>query len=185
MFSNCRFLMILALFALAWPTLASAEEAEPHPMAFMFGEWVGDASGQSREGHFKVTQTERVGPLLNGDIVAIEGRGYADTGETLFNAFAVVSSTGVDGAWEMRSYANGRAGTFPFELTDTGYIWSLPAGPNARMVYTSTFDGDIWQQIGEYTPDTGPKRQTFEMTLTRISDTDWPMRGPVLPAMVK
>ncbi|MEL7109226.1 MAG: DUF1579 domain-containing protein [Pseudomonadota bacterium] len=168
-------------FALCLPLAASAESVDQHPLAFMFGEWVGPASGYSQAGPFELTQTERVGPMLDGDVVVIEGRGYSETGETTFNAFAIVSKTGADGSWEMRSYTNGRAGTFPFELTETGYTWSVPAGPNARMIYTASFEGDTWSQIGEYTPTEGPVRQTFEMTLTRTADTEWPSGKPVSP----
>ncbi len=160
---------------------AAAEDDADHPLAFMFGEWVGPASGTSQAGPFSLTQTERVGPMLDGGVVVIEGRGYDDDGNTVFNALGVVSPTAPEGGWEMRSYANGRSGTFPFEITDTGYVWSLPAGPGARMVYSATFDGDTWHQTGAYTPAEGPARQTFEMTLTRIGESDWPAANPVSP----
>lgn len=168
----------LSISAIAF---AETEGEEVHPLSFMFGEWVGEASGYAQSGPFEVTQTERVGPILDGDAVVIEGRGYSDTGATMFNAFAVVSKTAPDGSWEMRSYAQGRAGTFPFELTETGYVWSVPAGPNARMIYTATIDGDTWQQIGEYTPIEGEPRQTFQMSLMRTKTTEWPAGDPVLP----
>ena len=173
---GCSF--VLGLIA---STSAHADQRQTHPLSFMFGEWVGPASGFSQAGPFSLTQTERVGPSLDGDIVVIEGRGYSEDNETVFNAFAIISQTAPNGGWEMRSYANGRAGTFPFELTESGYVWSTPAGPNARMVYTATFDGDAWHQIGRYTPSEGPARQTFEMTLTRTGDTDWPAGAPVSP----
>lgn len=176
-------LVSAATLAMCLPISMVAEETDEHPLAFMFGEWVGPASGYSPEGPFALTQTERVGPMLNGDAVVIEGRGYSDTGETVFNAFAIVSQTGPDGGWEMRSYTQGRAGTFPFELTETGYIWSVPAGPNARMIYTATFEGDRWSQIGEYTPSEGPVRQTFKMDLMRTAETDWPAGNPVSPQL--
>ena len=189
--SSLKCMGILAALSFTFPLSMQAEEAQSempqtaeamaHPLAFMFGEWVGPASGYSQAGPFALTQTERVGPTLGGDIVVIEGRGYSDENETVFNAFAIVSQTAPDGGWEMRSYTNGRAGTFPFALTETGYTWSTPAGPNARMVYTATFEGDTWRQIGEYTPEQGPARQTFEMTLTRTAETDWPAGAPVAP----
>ena len=180
--SISRLCAVLSL-ALGLPMIAVADERPEHPLAFMFGQWVGPATGQSQAGSFLITQTERVGPMLEGDIVVIEGRGYSDQEETMFNAFAVVSKTGKDGGWEMRSYAQGRAGTFPFTITDTGYVWSLPAGPNARMVYTATIEGDTWHQIGEYTPDAGAPRQVFEMSLTRTADTDWPRASAVSPQL--
>ena len=45
--------------------------------AFMRGEWVGEAAGSSPDGTpYSVTQTERIGPLLGGDVLLVEGRGY-------------------------------------------------------------------------------------------------------------
>ncbi|MEL7541322.1 MAG: DUF1579 domain-containing protein [Pseudomonadota bacterium] len=178
-------MLIAATFVVTGTTFADTGNDHAHPLSFMFGEWVGEASGYTQSGPFAITQTERVGPMLDGDAVVIEGRGYAETGETMFNAFAVVSQTAAEGGWEMRSYAQGRAGTFPFELTDTGYVWSVPAGPNASMVYTAIFNDDVWQQIGEYTPMDGEPRQTFQMTLTRTSQTDWPASNPVSPTLAE
>ena len=151
-----------------------------HPLSFMFGEWVGEASGVSADRTpYTITQTERVGPMLEGDVVVIEGRGYSETGETAFNAFAMVSPTGADGAWEMRSYTSGRAGTFPFEPKENGFVWSTPAGPNARMRYTATFADETWSQIGEYVVEGSKPRQVFEMNLVRTGQTTWPHGGAV------
>lgn len=171
----------IALIMLNLPLLAAAETPSPHPLAFMFGEWVGPASGYTQDGQFSITQTERVGPILDGNVVMIEGRGYTDANETAFNALAVISKTAPDGSWEIRSYAQGRAGTFPIEVTETGYTWSVPAGPGAQMIYTAAFDGGTWSQTGTYTPEEGMPRQTFQMMLTRVGETDWPMGDPVSP----
>lgn len=179
MFKSVAFVALTGL--LARPALG--DEHQDHPLAFMFGEWVGTASGYTQDGPFEITQTERVGPMLAGDVVMVEGRGYSDSGETSFNALGLISQTGPDGSWEMRSYSQGRAGTFPFELTETGYQWSVPAGPDARMIYTATFDGNSWHQTGSYTPEEGPARQTFEMKLTRTAETDWPAGNPVSPGI--
>lgn len=150
------------------------------PLSFMFGQWVGTASGFAPDGTpYTVTQTERVGPMLEGDVVVIEGTGYRDTGEIAFSAFAVVSQSGSNGSWEMRSYANGRAGTFPFEPRENGFVWSTPAGPTALMRYSATFDGDRWSQVGEYVVEGQPPRQVFEMNLVRIAATEWPSGDPV------
>ena len=173
----------IALITLNLPQLLAAETPEPHPLAFMFGEWVGPASGYTQEGQFSITQTERVGPMLDGDVVMIEGRGYNDANETAFNALAVISKTAPDGSWEIRSYAQGRAGTFPIEVSETGYTWSVPAGPRAQMIYTAEFEDGTWSQTGVYTPEEGAARQTFEMTLTRVNETDWPMADPVSPGL--
>ena len=160
----------------------AAEPIAASELSFMYGEWVGRASGVGADRQpFDNIQTERVGPMLDGGVTVIEGRGYTDAGDLTFNALAMVSKNIRTGACEIRSYTGEYSGTFPFELTDNGYVWSLPAGPNARMVFTATYDGDNWHQTGAYTPESGEARQTFEMTLTRTGDTDWPSTGYVRP----
>lgn len=179
----CTILSVSALISTNIAFAQDHEHAASHPLEFMFGEWVGEASGIAPDRTpFTVTQTERVGPMLNGEVVVIEGRGYSDQGETAFNAFAVVSKSGPDGAWEMRSYTGGRAGTFPFELTQSGYVWSIPAGPNAIMQYTATFDGNSWSQIGQYIVAGADPVQVFQMSLERVGDSDWPAANPVSPS---
>jgi len=127
-------LMITAIMGSGLTFAQDNQTTDAHPLEFMFGEWVGEASGIAPDRtQYTLTQTERVGPMLDGEIIVIEGRGYSAPGETAFNAFAVVSKSGQDGSWEMRSYSGGRAGTFPFELTPSGFVWSTPAGPNAIM----------------------------------------------------
>jgi len=152
------------------------------PLSFMFGEWSGTAKGVGFDGQpFEIIQTERVGPMLDGAVTVIEGRGYSASGDLSFNAFAIVSYDKRRETWEMRSYTDGYAGTFPFEPTENGYVWSTPAGPDASMRYTAWFDGDTWRQIGEYVPESGAPRKTFEMTLQRTGDTAWPSAGIVSP----
>ncbi len=178
--------LAVTLLASACATQSSAEptpkQIADNPLSFMFGEWSGTASGIGYDQKpFEITQTERVGPMLDGAATVIEGRGYTDSNQLAFNAFAIVSYDKRREKWEIRSYTGGHAGTFPFEPKENGYVWSTPAGPDAVMRYTATFDGDTWHQIGEYVPKSGEPQQTFEMTLKRIGDTDWPSAGVVHP----
>lgn len=162
---------------------AFAEETAEHPLAFMFGEWVGPSSSYTQAKVFEGTQTERVGPMQDGDIVVIEGRGYGENGAIEFYTFSAVSPTASDGGWEIRLYRDGLAGTYPFEITESGYIWSLPSSSGGRVVFTGLFEGNTWRQIGVNTPAEGPARQTVEMILTRTADTDWPAGNPVSPQL--
>ncbi|MCA8901909.1 MAG: hypothetical protein KDA53_11745 [Hyphomonas sp.] len=177
----------LVLAACATPVTEAAPAAVPavdmsHPLAFMFGEWVGEASGVGADRKpFQVTQTERVGPMLGGDLVLVEGTGYGADGAAAFNALGVISQTAAEGGWEIHSYNGGRAGTFPFEPKANGFVWSTPAGPNARMRYTATFTDGNWSQVGEYVAEGQDPVQTFQMQLTRTGDTDWPSAGAVTP----
>jgi hypothetical protein len=164
--------------AMAASSPARAEAMEK--LAFMHGTWRGTASGTARDGtRYEVVQTERVGTMLDGDLLVIEGRGYRPDGSVGFNAFAVVSWDDRAGAYEFRSYAQGYAGTFEMKLTETGYTWEVPAGPEAIMRYTATVEGSKWHEVGDYVAPGAEPRRMFEMTLERIGDTAWPSADPV------
>lgn len=168
------------------PPASPSTPALAAPMAklgFMRGVWVGTASGSQPDGsHYTVTQTERMGPMLGGDIVVIEGRGYRPDGTTGFNAFAVVSYDPSTQAYQLRSYAQGMAGTFELQLTADGYVWRIPAGPEATIQFTATVTGTHWREVGDYVVAGQPPIRTFEMNLDRVGDTDWPLGAPVAPA---
>jgi hypothetical protein len=185
--------MRIAILCLA-AGAAAAAHAQPTPdraaamakLAFMRGVWAGPAEGTDRDGKpYRVTQTERMGPMLGGDIIVIEGRGYKDDGSTGFNAFGVVSYDPQQKKYELRSYAQGFAGTFELRPTDTGYVWEIPAGPKAVIRYTATVKDGAWREVGEYVVDGKPARKTFEMNLRRVGDTDWPLGTPVPASVAK
>jgi len=151
-------------------------------LGFMRGVWIGKAEGTTPDRkHYSVTQTERMGPMLGGDVVVVEGRGYNADGSTGFNAFAVVSYDPGSDKYEIRSYAQGYAGTFEMKLTADGYIWEVPAGPDAVIRFTATIKGDRWREVGEYVAAGKPGMPTFEMNLQHAGDTDWPLGTPITP----
>jgi hypothetical protein len=150
-------------------------------LGFMRGVWTGPATGTGRDGPYAVTQTERMGPMLGGDVVVIEGRGYKADGTTGFNAFAVVSYDPRADRYELRSYAQGMAGTFELRLTADGYLWEVPAGPGAVVRFTATVKDNHWREVGDYVAAGKDPVRTFEMNLTRAGDTDWPLGTPIAP----
>ncbi|MEP6864231.1 MAG: DUF1579 domain-containing protein [Deltaproteobacteria bacterium] len=155
-----------------------------HKLDFMRGIWAGPASGVERDGKaYKVTQVERIGPMLGGDIVVIEGRGFRDDNTTGFNAFAVASYDRQTQKYELRSYAQGYSGTFEMKLTATGYVWEIPSGPHAVTRFTATITPTTWREVGEFVAEGAPAAQIFEMNLKRVGDTDWPLGTPPSPSV--
>jgi len=180
--------LLISIIVIALCSVATADPAPPvqpvkptpalsAPMAklaFMRGVWAGPARGTTPDGKpYAVTQTERMGPMLGGDVIVIEGRGYNDDKTTGFNAFAVVSWDPMSKKYELRSYAQGMAGTFELKLTADGYTWEIPAGPGAIVRFTATVKGDTWREVGEYIAGKAPPKKTFEMNLKKVGDTDW------------
>lgn len=184
---------LLWLMALACALPAAAQE-RPDPaallaaqreamaaFAFMDGAWRGTATTVRPSGEKHViTQTERIGPLLDGTVKVIEGRGYEPDGRTAFNALGVISYDVATKSYSMRSYALGMAGDFPIRPTSDGFTWEIAAGP-AIIRYTAVIKDGTWAEIGDrLVPGRDPMR-FFEMKLTRVGDSAWPAAGAVPP----
>jgi len=147
--------------------------------ACLDGHWRGSAwmilpNGEKHE----VTQTERVGPLLDGAVRVIEGRGYEADGKTGFNAFAILSWSQDKESFSMRSYAQGRVGDFVVTPTANGFSWEIPAGPTT-IKYTAVIEGDDWSEVGEQSVQGKEPFRFLEMKLKRIGPTEWPAGGAV------
>jgi len=159
--------------------LMAAQKEAMTKLAAMDGQWRGSAwtllpSGEKHT----ITQTERVGPLLDGTVKVIEGRGYDAEGKTTFNAFATLSFNPASGAYTLHSHAMGSVGDFALTPTAEGFQWEIPAGPMV-IRYTATLRGGIWKEVGDrILPGKEPIR-FFEMTLQRLGDSPWPAAGAV------
>ena len=181
--------LALAATAIVAPSAVRAQPGDPAAMvaaqrtamarlAMMDGVWRGPAWTILPTGRHEITQTERIGPFLDGSIKVIEGRGYDADGSVSFNAFGTISYDPERQAYSLRSYAQGRMGDFPLTLTSDGYVWEIPAGP-MTIRYTATIQNGAWREVGDrIVPGREPVR-FFEMNLRRVGDTDWPAAGAV------
>lgn len=167
---------------LAMPAIAAEPAAPLAKFDVMKGVWKGDAKGYGPGGvPFTVTQTERIGALLGGDILVVEGTGYQADGKVAFNAFGVISWNAQTQAYEFRAYTDGRSGTFKMTPTDTGAVWEMPAGPNANIVSTITIKDGTWHEVQQYVAQGQPARTVVEMNLKRVGDSEWPAAGAIKP----
>jgi hypothetical protein len=161
--------------------LIEAQRKGLAPLVYMDGVWRGTAwtileSGEKRT----VTQTERVGPFLDGSVKVIEGRGYNPDGKIGFNALAILSYSPEKKGYVLHSHAMGRVGDFAFKPTTDGYVWEVPAGP-MTIRYMAVIKDGTWREVGDrIVPGKEPNR-FFEMNLKRLRDTDWPVAGAISP----
>lgn len=147
----------------------------------MDGIWRGTAvttlpSGEKRT----ITQTERIGPFLDGSIKVIEGRGYDEADKVVFNAFGIVSYDPARKTYSLRSHAMGMSGDFAFKPTRDGYDWEIPAG-SMTIRYSATIRDGTLHEVGDRVLPDGRVIRFFEMNLKRVGDTDWPAANPVSP----
>src|SRR6185295_13840916 len=163
------------------PTLIAAQKEAMAPLAFMDGVWRGPAwtivaSGEKHS----ITQTERIGPFLDGSVKVIEGRGYDPDGKVTFNAFGTISYDPAKRSYTLHSYAQGYVGDFAFKPTSDGYVWEIPAG-QMTIRYTCVVKDGAWREVGDrIMPGKDPVR-FFEMNLKRVGDTTWPAGGAISP----
>jgi hypothetical protein len=183
--------VVFALFITAAATCAQALEP-PEALALLApqreamkaltaldGHWRGTATVFLGEGRTQVlTQTERVGSLLGGAVKVIEGRGYAADGSTEFNALAVISFSPQTGRYAFRSYAQGHAGDFPFEVLADGFRWTMRFG-NTLIQHTATVRNGEWVEIGERITEGQPPVRIDELHLRRVAATEWPAADAV------
>jgi hypothetical protein len=185
-------MLLAAPVALAAPALAQqgydpaprivAQKEAMKVLSGIDGEWRGEARTLAPDGTWHTfTQTERVGPMLDGAVKVIEGRGYEADGSTNFNAFAVISYDPDRKTYSMRSYTSGRQGDYPITPTEAGFNWEIQAGPNMKIEYVATVKDGVWTEVGTRVPKDGPPVKFIEFTVTRQGDATWPAAGAVAP----
>ena len=187
----------LAAFALAtFATLAIAQHAPDasqvtaaqreamkalKALKAMDGLWRGPAWTLQPDGSRKhLTQTERIGPFLEGSLKVIEGRGYEADGRVGFNALGIIYWDPNRKVFGLRSFALGRAGDFRFEALPDGYAWEVDF-PGGKIRYVGTISGNKLREVGHLPLQGREPVQSFEMNLVRLGDTDWPLGTPVPP----
>ncbi len=159
--------------------LIAAQREAMAPLAMMDGVWRGPAwtilpSGEKHN----VTQTERIGPMLDGSIKVIEGRSYDAEGKVGFNAFGIVSFDPTSKKYTLHSHAMGQVGDFVLTPNADGYVWEIPAGP-MTIRYTAVIKDGTWKEVGDRVMSGKDPVRFFEMDLTRVGDTDWPASGAI------
>jgi hypothetical protein len=188
------FVLLLTATALTQEPLPAAAQMPPDPapilraqreamskLALMDGEWRGTAVTTLPGGRtLTLTQTERVGPALDSTLRVVEGRGYSLEGKPEFHAFGVISYDPAKQRYALRSHARGNTGEFELTPTDSGFVWSIPAGP-MTIRYTITIRDGRWHEVGVREMPGQPPVQFIELSLKRLRDTAWPDAGAVSP----
>lgn len=177
MFRECIGVVIVAA-AVTTPVLSqqaaadtAARRAAMDRIAFMAGDWAGDAWAMLGPGQrLELRQTEWVRRKVGGHVMLVEGLGRRLTDgaprDTVFNAVATVDWLPERG-YVMRSFTlEGQQGEFPLEVSDSGFVWGFDV-QGGRIQYTMrlTPEGQ-WHERGEFIR--GEQAfPIFEMRLTR------------------
>ena len=161
--------------------LIAAQRDAMKAFAAMDGVWRGPAwtilpSGEKHT----ITQTERIGPFLDGSVKVLEGRGYDSDGRVTFNAFGTISFSPATKTYTLHSHAMGNVGDFTFKPTADGYTWEIPMGPARTLRYTAVIKDGTLKEVGDVLEPGKDAFRNFEMVLKRVGDTTWPA-GDAVP----
>ena len=142
-------------------------------LSFMDGVWRGPAWTISPSGEKSlITQTERIGSLMERSVKVIQRRGYDVDDNVTFNAFSTVSYSPATRGYTMHSYAQGVVGDLPLTPTADGFAWEFLVR-TMTIRYTWTVKDGAWREVGDRIMPGGEPIRFFEMNLTRVGDIPW------------
>jgi hypothetical protein len=147
----------------------AAHQAAMQKLAFLVGEWEGNASIAMGPGPRQmVAQTERIQFKHDGTLLLIEGQGRsAQNGQIVHDALAVVSFDPATGQYKFRSFvAVGRFAETTATVSGYTMVWGLNFG-QMKVRYTITVENGVWREIGERSGDEKTWTPFFEMTVKR------------------
>lgn len=179
-----RVLLLAALLGLvAAPAAGVAQGAPPDPaahragmrrLAYMAGEWTGE--GWIARGRERVAFRggERVQWKLDSLALLVEGRFTApgaDGAEVpVHTTLGVISFDPRQARYPFHTWlATGSAGEHELTLHDDGWSWGFEV-PTGRIRYRTTFAGDTWHEVGDFSRDGERWDRFFEMRLVRAGE---------------
>ena len=168
-------LLILSINLAFAQYIDSLQVNEMKKVQWLAGKWEGEGwmmFGPEEKHTF--SQTETVTSKLNGLLLAIEGLGTSDKGESkiIHNAFAVLSFDSENQRFVMRAHKADGAFTEANALVDDNgdFIWGFnhPYAGELRFTIRQNDKGQ-WYEIGEVSSDDGNSWfQNFEMLLSKV-----------------
>lgn len=163
------------------PAVIAEQKAAMAKLDKVRGEWRGTVTTRTPSGSLQLIQTERVGPMLDGTLLAIEGRGYRADGTLAFNAFAVISFDTVSDQYSITSWTGGHSGKFPLTPTDAGFDWTVTVPNGAKITYRASVADGKWSEVGTFAGNGTAPVDFVQLDVERIGDTAWPAAGFVPP----
>ena len=145
------------------------------PLAWLAGNWAGEATIVERGGTRVLHQSEEVRQALEGSLLVVEGTGRepasgSSLGEVVFRAFAVMSAGDEPGRYRVAAWQSGRFVDARAEVDEDGALtwgFATPDGGEVRYVIRQP-EPDVWHETGAFRASGDDTWRPFiEMTLRR------------------
>ena len=167
--------VVSAPAGLAQAPVPEEARAAMEPLAWLAGNWAGEATITDRGGTRVLHQSEEVRQALEGSLRVVDGTGRelasgGELGEVAFRAFAVMSAGDEAGRYRVAAWQSGRFVDARAEVDEGGTLtwgFATPDGGEVRYVIRQP-EPDVWHETGAFRrsgEDTW--RRFIEMTLRR------------------
>ena len=147
-----------------------AQRAAMRKLAFLVGEWVGEASVLRGPGLFaEMVQRESVRWRLDGLLLEIEGVGVSKAdGGVVLQALGLVDFEDAAGVYRMRAFNDGRWLESEVRLVGEGSIaWGFVVGEIRTSTVLRVSEGE-WSEVGElWVGERGPLRM-MDLRVRRV-----------------
>src|SRR3978361_642315 len=150
------------------PPDVEAQRAAMNKLAFLIGEWSGEASVLRGPGQFaEMAQTESAHFKLDGLVLMIEGVGRVKTdGKVSLQALGSISFDDETGTYKMRACNDGRWLETEVKLADGGnsISWGFSLGAFKTATVLRIDENDEWTEHGELTIGERPPQKMMDLT---------------------
>lgn len=169
--SICTFLIVILGNAFCYGQNAEVNKTEMAKLASLQGKWSGSGWYQSPDQkRHQVNQTEDIYSKLDGQVLVINGLGKdPETGEEVFEAFAVIRYDQKKGQYEFSSYTKEGHHTLAsakFEGDDL--VWWFDTSKGGTIKYKIDFTENTWIEDGHFSPDGEKWYPFFHMELKKV-----------------
>ena len=155
------------------PDYSKEIKEEMSKISVMAGNWEGAGWRMNPDGTKSNSNVfEHLYFKLDGTLLVLEGLGKNDNGETVHNAFGLISFDPFKKRYSMKSYlSNGLSTDADFEVIESNksFKWWFKDNRGGTIKYNITFDGLNWSEVGEYSRDEESWVKFFEMNLKKVN----------------
>ncbi|PYS38456.1 MAG: hypothetical protein DMG14_17575 [Acidobacteria bacterium] len=149
-----------------------AQRAAMKKLAFLIGNWSGEASVLRAPGEFvELSQTEEAQFKLGGLIIMIEGVGRMKSGGTpVLQALGLISFNDASGKYHMRAFNDGRWLETEVKLVDepNAITWGFTLGEMRTHSILRVNERGEWVEHADLTVSGGPPQKLIDLTVQRI-----------------
>lgn len=169
MITCCLTFIATALLAQR-PDFSAQCKKEMQKLAYLVGDWKGEAVTRTQNGELKLEQTEHIEWKMDGVLLSIEGIGK-EQGKVAFNALAMVNYDVAQQQFKFKSYVKEGYSTDAYfkVLEENKFEWGFDIQSGGKSRYFITLDPvkKTWYEVGEYSRDGNTWMKFIEMNLVK------------------